>query len=155
MLGVTSGRLKRELKKAIPVGTIIANSNNIIQEGFLECNGAELDRNLYFDLFQSIGTIYGAGDGVNTFNLPDLRGQFLRGFDNGKGFDNGRTLGSYQNSTVLHSGSNDGYAHTYSETDGNLGSQSYYYFASRTGTTIRQRYTLRPANLCFVFSIKY
>ena len=42
------------------------------------------------------GTRFGAGDGSTTFNIPDLRGEFLRGWDNGRGVDNGRALGSSQ-----------------------------------------------------------
>ena len=47
----------------------------------LFCDGSEISREEYRDLFNVIGTIYGNGDGETTFNLPDLRGQFIRGFD--------------------------------------------------------------------------
>jgi phage-related tail fiber protein len=47
-------------------------------------------------LFSAIGTTYGAGDGSTTFNLPDLRGEFIRGWDDARGVDAGRTLGSAQ-----------------------------------------------------------
>jgi microcystin-dependent protein len=40
--------------------------------------------------------MFGTGDGSTTFNLPDLRGEFVRGFDDGRGADSGRTLGSIQ-----------------------------------------------------------
>lgn len=64
--------------------------------GWLICNGATLNRTSYTDLFTAIGTTYGAGDGTTTFVIPDLRGEFLRGFDGGRGVDTGRTLGSAQ-----------------------------------------------------------
>lgn len=64
--------------------------------GWLECNGAAVSRTTYSALFAKIGTLYGAGDGINTFNLPDLRGEFVRGWDHGRGVDSGRTLGSNQ-----------------------------------------------------------
>lgn len=47
--------------------------------GFLKCNGAEVERHYsYYQLFDKIGTKYGSGNGSTTFNLPDLRDQFLR-----------------------------------------------------------------------------
>lgn len=79
------------------IATIIIMPVNSVPTGFLECNGAELSRTTYADLFSAIGTTYGAGNGSTTFNIPDLRGEFIRGFDNGRGVDNGRVLGSFQN----------------------------------------------------------
>ena len=64
--------------------------------GWLECDGAAINRTTYTDLFASIATTYGTGDGSTTFNLPDLRGEFLRGWDNGRGVDSGRVFGSAQ-----------------------------------------------------------
>ena len=48
-------------------------------EGYLVCNGAEVSRSAYPELFAAIGTTYGAGNGSTTFNLPDLKGKFIRG----------------------------------------------------------------------------
>lgn len=64
--------------------------------GFLKCNGAAVSRTTYAALFAAIGTTYGAGDGSTTFNLPDLRGEFLRCLDDGRGVDTGRAIGSAQ-----------------------------------------------------------
>jgi len=64
--------------------------------GWLKCNGAAVSRTAYAALFLVIGTTYGVGDGATTFNLPDLRGEFLRVLDEGRGVDAGRTLGSVQ-----------------------------------------------------------
>lgn len=61
--------------KIWPAGTV--------PTGYLECNGAAVSRATYSELFAVIGTMYGAGDGTTTFNLPDYRGEFLRGFANG------------------------------------------------------------------------
>ncbi|GGX79227.1 phage tail protein [Streptomyces anandii] len=55
--------------------------------GWLLCDGTELSRATYADLFQVIGTQHGGGDGTSTFNLPDYRGQFQRGVDDGTGRD--------------------------------------------------------------------
>lgn len=62
----------------------------------LEANGAVRNRTSYADLFWRMGTTYGAGDGATTFATLDARGEFLRGWDNGRGVDAGRLLGSYQ-----------------------------------------------------------
>ena len=64
--------------------------------GWLKANGAALSRTTYAALFAAIGTTHGVGDGSTTFNLPDLRGEFVRGWDDGAGVDPGRTLGSAQ-----------------------------------------------------------
>ncbi len=72
---------------AAVIGSIVPWPSDTPPAGWFECDGQELDRVVYADLFAVIGTTYGDGDGVNTFNLPDLRGEFLRGFDNGAGND--------------------------------------------------------------------
>lgn len=65
--------------------------------GFLVCNGAAVSRTNYSRLFSIIGTRFGEGDGTTTFNLPDLRGMFIRGWANSSyPTDPGRVLGSYQ-----------------------------------------------------------
>jgi microcystin-dependent protein len=80
----------------VPTGAIMAFAMTTLQFGWMECNGAAISRTTYAGLFALIGTTYGAGDGVTTFNLPDLRGYFPRGWDNGRGIDPGRTFGSSQ-----------------------------------------------------------
>ncbi|WP_147819740.1 phage tail protein [Salidesulfovibrio onnuriiensis] len=85
---------------AVPVGTVNAIAGAAIPDGWLECDGAEVSRTQYADLFGQIGTIYGVGDGSSTFNLPDLRGEFIRGLDNGRGVDASRALGSEQGDAI-------------------------------------------------------
>ncbi len=84
-----------DIKQRVPTGSIITFPTNIIPTGFLECNGAVLSRTTYADLFAVIGTTYGYTSSSN-FKLPDLRGEFIRGFDNGRGVDSGRSIGTYQ-----------------------------------------------------------
>ncbi len=64
--------------------------------GWLVCNGSAVSRTTYAALFAVIGTTFGIGDGSTTFNLPDMRGYFPRGFDAGAGRDPGRVFGSTQ-----------------------------------------------------------
>lgn len=68
--------------------------------GWVECNGAAVSRTTYSKLFSVIGTLYGAGDGSTTFNLPELRGEFIRGADRGRGVDSGRAVGSAQGDAI-------------------------------------------------------
>lgn len=60
-------------------GTVILSPLNTM-EGFLIMQGAAVSRTTYATLFNLIGTTFGRGDGGTTFNLPDMRGVFLRGF---------------------------------------------------------------------------
>ena len=69
--------------------------------GWLKANGVAVSRTTYAALFASIGTTWGAGDGSTTFNLPDLRGEFARGLDDGRGVDTGRAMGSAQAAAML------------------------------------------------------
>lgn len=72
--------------------------------GYIKANGATISRAAYAWLFLRIGTTFGAGDGATTFKIPDLRGDFLRGLDDGRGVDAGRVLGSAQSdSFAAHS----------------------------------------------------
>ena len=92
---ITADRLNRT---TVPVGSIqaLAYVPGAPISGWLYCNGDAVSRSTYADLFAAIGTTYGVGDGSTTFNLPDLRGVFLRGLDDGKGYDSGRAIGTYQ-----------------------------------------------------------
>ena len=69
---------------AMPVGMIVAYANATIPNGWLECNGSSIPSQ-YTELKALIGN-----------NVPDLRGEFIRGWDNGRGVDSGRTLSSTQ-----------------------------------------------------------
>jgi len=64
--------------------------------GYIYCNGDAVSRSQYARLFELIGTAYGVGDGSTTFNLPDSRGYFMRGYDDGAGVDTGRVFGAVQ-----------------------------------------------------------
>jgi microcystin-dependent protein len=70
-----------------PAGAVTAMSTATCPSGYLSANGTAVSRTTYPDLFTAIGVMYGSGDGSTTFNLPDYRGEFLRGWDNGAGRD--------------------------------------------------------------------
>ena len=83
-----------------PSGMIMTFAGDFAPAGWLKANGAAVSRTAYADLFRAIGTRYGAGDGRSTFNLPDLRGEFARYWDDGRGVDAGRALGSWQSDAL-------------------------------------------------------
>jgi microcystin-dependent protein len=80
-----------------PAGAVMMFAGPTPPIGWLKANGAIISRTVYADLFNAIGVYWGAGDGSTTFQLPDLRGEFLRCWDDGRGADSGRALGTFQN----------------------------------------------------------
>lgn len=89
------------LGDTIPVGAVMGFSQGNVPPGWLECDGSVLSRSAYPDLFAAIGTTYNLGNETGLqFRLPDYRGEFLRGWDHGRGADVGRTLGSFQSGSV-------------------------------------------------------
>jgi hypothetical protein len=92
---------------ANPPGKIDAFAMSSPPTGWLFCDGSAVSRTTYKALFDKIGTAHGVGDGATTFNLPDYRGVFLRGFDGGRGLDPGRVFASFQDDAFeshTHSG---------------------------------------------------
>ena len=96
---VTAAKLSDGL--GIPAGQVGFLARNTPPTGWLKANGAAVSRTTYTALFAAIGTTFGAGDGSTTFNLPDLRGEFNRGWDDGRGVDSGRVFGSWQDQAYL------------------------------------------------------
>ena len=85
-----------EIANGVPAGSVFSFATTTVPSGYLECNGAAVSRSTYASLFSAISTTWGVGDGSSTFNLPDLRGQFVRGWDNSAGVDSGRSFASSQ-----------------------------------------------------------
>lgn len=79
--------LAENARLAPPPGTVISFAGAAVPAGYLECNGQAVSRAQFSELFAALGTTWGAGDGSTTFNLPDLRGRFIRGSDDGAGRD--------------------------------------------------------------------
>nr|WP_279032386.1 phage tail protein [Snodgrassella alvi] len=85
---------------ATPAGTIMYFARDWAPTGWLKANGAAVSRTAYAGLFAVLGTYYGSGDGSTTFNLPDLRGEFIRSYDDRRGVDPGRRNGSWQGDAI-------------------------------------------------------
>jgi len=63
----------------LPPGMMLPFGNTTAPDGFLSCDGSAISRTTYAALFDAVGTTWGSGDGSTTFNVPDLRGAFVRG----------------------------------------------------------------------------
>ena len=135
--------------------------------GFIKCNGAVLSRTSYADLFEKVGTTFGEGDGETTFQIPDLRGEFIRVCDDARGIDVDREFGSYQSAEVEehkhlspHVDDNTlGHPWGYEErthnadvsgTSGNLSAADVSIYTSPYGGT-----ETRPRNIALAAYIKY
>jgi microcystin-dependent protein len=87
---------KADSSSGTPAGAVMTFAMNTAPAGWLKADGTAVSRTTYAALFAAIGTTFGVGDGSATFNLPDLRGEFMRGWDDGRGVDTGRVFGSAQ-----------------------------------------------------------
>lgn len=148
----------------VPAGTVAYFAANAVPAGWLKANGATVSRTAYAALFLAIGTTYGAGDGSTTFKLPDCRGEFLRGLDDGRGVDTGRVIGSAQASQNLshnHGGSTGGHEMAFSGTyNGSVMQQAMkeavYNAANHTHSISSDGGTeSRPRNVAMLACIKY
>lgn len=77
------------------IGSLKIYAGTTVPTGWLLCDGSSLLRASYPDLFAAIGTNFGSASSAE-FNIPDLRGEFVRGYDAGRGVDTGRVFGSAQ-----------------------------------------------------------
>ncbi|PFH10858.1 tail collar domain [Collimonas sp. PA-H2] len=149
-LGGTPLALVSELS---PCGEIAYFATTSAPVGWLKANGALVSRATYAALFRAIGTRFGAGDGAATFAVPDLRGEFMRGLDDGRGIDGGRSIGSFQSdelrshSHLINTRNTIGTTGVASESGGTPGSSYITGFAGGTET--------RPRNIALLVCIKY
>ena len=145
------------------VGSVSAFAMNAAPTGWLACSGQAVSRTTYADLFAKIGTIYGAGNGSTTFTLPDLRGEFVRGFDNGRGIDTGREFGSAQegmfkshNHTLRMGG--DGNSVVYTNTNNAVTTANQSASGASAGSVQIDNtggVETRPRNIALLYCIKY
>jgi len=118
-------------EEGVQPGEISFYATAAAPRGYIKANGAAVSRTAYPELFAAIGTIHGAGNGTTTFNVPDMRGEFVRGLDDGRGVDPGRVLGSWQNHLYAshnHVGTTDtqgAHAHTVTGSTTSSGSHSH------------------------------
>jgi phage-related tail fiber protein len=95
-IGTTALTFVRQGALGQQPGEVCYFARNTAPTGFLKANGAAVSRTTYAALFSAIGTTFGVGDGSTTFNVPELRGEFIRGWDDARGIDSGRSFGTAQ-----------------------------------------------------------
>lgn len=119
LLAVPYAKSSETAQNGVPPGTLLpfAGLANNVPDGYLPCDGSLVRADDYPALYAAIGDLWG-GDGTN-FNLPDFRGRFMRGWDDGEGNDpdadtrkalytggaTGDQVGTYQSDTLIaHTG---------------------------------------------------
>lgn len=155
----------------VPAGAVEFFAMNTAPTGYLKANGAAISRTTYATLFSAIGTTFGTGDGSTTFNIPDMRGYFPRGWvDNGT-IDSGRTFGSTQTDAIRNitggmqlRGTNGGFDTFSGAVTGNGNNSTYpASFTASGGQGMSFNASLqvptaadnRPYNVAFLACIKY
>ncbi|WP_258379369.1 phage tail-collar fiber domain-containing protein [Pseudomonas protegens] len=109
--GITDTYTKAEVESivaqssSLPVGSMVAFPRASVPPGFLEIDGSVQSVAAYPDLAAYLGTTFNKGDeGAGNFRLPESRGEFLRGWDHGRGVDAGRVIGSRQDASIVSAG---------------------------------------------------
>lgn len=136
------------------VGMVGHFARSSAPNGWLKANGAAVSRTAYTALFAAIGTTFGSGDGSTTFNLPDLRGEFVRGWDDGRDMDSGRVFGSAQLDDFKS------HTHTFQKSSSsNNTAGSFVTTANNGSVTVTTTGTggteTRPRNVALLACIKY
>lgn len=83
--------LKDEL---LPIGVILIFPSEKVPHGFIPCDGREMSKKNFPELYELIRGTW--GETTTSFFLPDLQGQFVRGWDKDGDIDPGRKIGSTQ-----------------------------------------------------------
>ena len=157
-----------------PIGAVFAMAHSTVPSGFLECNGAAVSRSTYsnlFDFFNAISLPYGSGNGSSTFNLPDLRGEWIRGWANTSTVDQSRGIGTSQadqNKLHNHDINDAGHDHDIGISNGDSGSEYVHESGGgrdetnstdsvTTGITIQNSggTEVRVRNIAMMYVIKY
>jgi hypothetical protein len=139
---------------ATPPGAVMAFAMNAAPAGWLTAAGQGVSTTTYAALFAAIGYQFGGSGG--TFNLPDLRGYFVRGVDNGRGVDSGRPFGSSQDATGIADQVLQTVTLFNDNIDGPLyGGVVYNSSGGLAGTNRNiQKFKVRPYNVALLYCIK-
>jgi microcystin-dependent protein len=151
----------------VPAGVVVWFASSSPPQGYLICDGRGVSRIAYPALFAVIGTTFGAPS-TTTFNLPDLRGEFIRGMDRGRGVDIGRGFGTsqtdafqdhahntfVQRGTSLNSVAIEGTTAPGARGPGSPGSNAFSGYATGTPSTGNHGSETRPRNVALLPCIK-
>lgn len=151
----------------VATGTLIYVPANVAPAGYIKANGALLSRATYADLLaygQGSGNMaandgawtegqFSPGDGATTFRIPDGRGRIVRAWDDGRGIDTGRALGSSQAGSIQ--------SNYHQIQSGGLGSGAIWATGDTPGSMVATVNLVadgtetRPANIAWLACIKY
>ncbi|MBJ2155258.1 phage tail protein [Variovorax sp. IB41] len=131
LFGITGNAAdaRAALGAQIEPGMVFFHAANTPPPGALKANGAAVSRTTYAALFAVIGTTFGVGDGTTTFNLPELRGEHLRAWDDSRGIDAARAFGSAQADCFQ------GHGHAVATKATSAGATAFFYNNSSTVNT--------------------
>jgi microcystin-dependent protein len=141
----------------VPTGAFMPFAMTTAPTGWLKANGAAISRTgIYANLFAAIGTTFGVGDGSSTFNLPDLRGQFIRSWaDDGTVYDSGRAFGTTQ-ADDFKSHTHSMFVHPATASGGNTNPARFDNVGLGSINTQATGGTeTRPRNIALLYCIKY
>jgi microcystin-dependent protein len=136
-----------------PAGAVIYHADGSAPTGFIKANGASISTSTYSDLFAVIGYTFGGSGG--SFNVPDLRGEFIRCWDGSRGVDSGRALGSSQGDLFKsHSHTFGVWQATTNTAHNGAGTGSTHYQSTQSVSSVGGTET-RPRNIALLACIKY
>lgn len=131
---------------SVPIGTIISYWGNTAPVGYLPCSGQTVNSGTFPDLVTFLG-------GGSSQALPDLRGEFLRGWDNGRGVDTGRAIKTWQSDAFASH--NHGIAGSLASATGSFSGNPMPWSGTGTWNTGNTGGTeTRPRNLAVLYCMK-
>jgi microcystin-dependent protein/sporulation protein YlmC with PRC-barrel domain len=138
----------------VPAGAVMPFAMNSAPSGWLAADGSNVNRTTYAALFSAIGTTYGAGDGSTTFDLPDLRGYFVRGSGTNSDATAAGTFGAKQADDLKsHSHNYTRYNVTSPRTSGGTG--NFWSDTAEVATSATGGTETRPKNIAMLYCIKF
>ena len=172
--GIVSTKLSTATQESlVPAGAIMPFAMNSAPSGWLAANGDAVSRSAYAALFSAIGTTHGVGDGSTTFNLPDLRGIFVRGSGSqtisgitysktfaDKEQDQMQTISgsfrAYSNNSARSGAFTTGTLHSSNSfASGAFANDRTFNFSSADSADARTGTETRPANIALLYCIKF
>lgn len=153
-------------------GVVLPYAGSTVPNGFLLCDGQAVSRTQYQNLFDVIGITYGDGDGVTTFNLPNLQDRFVQGAGaNTVGTKKSAGLPNITGSFSITGNDSSGawgtgtgaFIATSSDTNHYFSSEKstgtstkgYNFNASKTNSIYGKSTTVQPPAICMNYIIKY